>query len=139
MSKQIYINLITKDLSKATEFYSQIGFVKNEMYSDDKASAMMWDENIVFMLLSEDFAKIFSDGKELANQKKTVSAFYSLSFDSKSEVDDFCEKVKNAGGRVYQNAYNQEFASDFMYTFEVEDLDGYIIEPVYMSMPFKDI
>jgi uncharacterized protein len=134
MSKQIYINLITKDLSKSTAFYEAIGCKKNPQFSDDKASAMMWSEEIVFMLLTEEFALNFNDGKSIADQKKTVGALYSLSCDSKKDVDDFCNKAKQAGGRVYTNKFNQEKAGEFMYTFEVEDLDGYILEPVFMDL-----
>lgn len=133
MPKQIYINLITKDLAKSTAFYIAIGFVKNDMFSDENATSVMWGENIIFMLLSEEFARKFDDGKQFVDQKKTVSAYYALSLDSKEEVDDFCAKAKAAGGRVYENKYNQEVASDFMYSFEVEDTDGYILEPVFMD------
>lgn len=134
MPKQIYINLITKDLAKSTAFYTAIGCVKNDMFSDENASAMMWGENILFMLLTEEFARRFDDGKQFVDQKKTVSAYYALSLDSKEEVDEFCKKAKAAGGRVYENKYNVEVASDFMYSFEVEDTDGYILEPVYMDI-----
>jgi uncharacterized protein len=134
MSKQIYVNLITKDLAKSTAFYTAIGCTKNEMFSDQNATSMMWDENIVFMLLSEDFARHFDDNKQFVDQKKTVSAYYALSCDSKEEVDKFCKAAKEAGGRVYTNKYNEEVAADFMYSFEVEDTDGYILEPVFMDV-----
>jgi uncharacterized protein len=134
MSKQIYINLITKNLTKSTAFYQAIGCVKNEQFSGETASAMVWGENIVFMLLTEEFALNFNDGKLIEDQKKTVGAFYALSCDSNSEVDIFCANAKNAGGRVYTNKYNQENAEEFMYSFEVEDPDGYIIEPFFMDI-----
>jgi uncharacterized protein len=133
MSKSIYISLITKDLAKATAFYEAIGCTKNPMFSDENNSAMMWSDDIIFMLLTEPFATHFSDGKAFADQKKTVGAFYALSMDSREAVDDFCAKAKAAGGRVYPNKYNEEVASDFMYSFEVEDPDGYILEPTYMD------
>jgi uncharacterized protein len=134
MSKQIYINLITKDLGKSTAFYTAIGFIKNEMFSDENACAMAFSDEIIFMLLSEDFARHFDDNKQFVDQKKTVSAYYALSCDSKEEVDEFCAKAKEAGGRVYTNKYNEEVAGDFMYSFEVEDPDGYILEPVFMDL-----
>jgi uncharacterized protein len=134
MSKQIYINLITKNLAKSSSFYKAIGCVKNEQFSNEVATAMMWDENIIFMILTEDFAKNFSDNKEFVDQKKTVSAFYALSCDSKEAVDLFCKKAEENGGRVYTNKFNQDMASDFMYTFEVEDPDGYILEPAFMDI-----
>jgi uncharacterized protein len=134
MPKSIYINIITKDLVKSTAFYSAIGCTKNDMFSDQNTSAMMWDENIIFMLLTEEFARHFDDNKEFVDQKKTVSAYYALSCGSKEEVDTFCAKAKEVGGRVYTNKYNQEVAGDFMYSFEVEDPDGYILEPVFMDL-----
>jgi uncharacterized protein len=134
MSKQIYINLITEDLAKSTAFYAAIGFTKNEMFSDENACAMAFSDEIVFMLLSEEFARHFDDNKQFVDQKKSVSAYYALSCDSKEEVDEFCAKAKEAGGRVYTNKYNEEVAGDFMYSFEVEDPDGYILEPVFMDL-----
>jgi uncharacterized protein len=134
MSKQIYINLITKDLAKSTAFYEAIGCKINAQFSAETASAMEWSDEIVFMLLTESFALNFNDNKAVADQKKTVGAFYALGLDSKEAVDIFCENAKNAGGRVYKNAFNQENAGDFMYTFEVEDPDGYILEPVFMDL-----
>jgi uncharacterized protein len=134
MPKSIYINLITKDLVKSTAFYQAIGCTKNDMFSDENACSMMWDENIIFMLLSEEFARHFDDGKQLVDQKKTVSAYYALSCDSKEEVDAFCAKAIEAGGRVYTNKYNEEVAGDFMYSYEVEDTDGYILEPNFMDL-----
>jgi len=134
MTKQIYINLIVKDLAKATAFYAAIGCTKNPMFSNGDASAMVWSNEISFMLLTEQFALNFNDGKDIADQKKTVGAFYALSLDSKEAVDDFCEKAKSAGGRAYVNKFNQEVAADFMYTFEVEDPDGYILEPAFMDI-----
>jgi uncharacterized protein len=134
MSKQIYINLITKNLAKSTAFYQAIGCVKNQQFSGETSSAMMWDQNILFMLLTEEFANNFNDSKSFVDQKKTVSAFYAISCESKQEVDDFCAKARESGGRVYTNKFNQEVAGDFMYSFEVEDPDGYIIEPFFMDI-----
>jgi predicted lactoylglutathione lyase len=121
-----------KDLEKATAFYEAIGFVKNPMFSNEKASGLAWSDDIIVMLLSQEFAKNFTDGKEIVDPKKTVSAMYAISFNSKEEVDMFIDNVKLAGGRVYTNEYNSKY--DFMYSFEVEDLDGYIWEPAYMDL-----
>ncbi len=134
MSKQIYVNVITKDLAKSSAFYKAIGFTKNEMFSNSDAESFMFSDNIVFMILTEEFAKNFNDSKVFADQKKTVSAFYALSCASKDEVDAMCAAAKSAGGRVYENEYNKKVASDFMYSFEIEDPDGYILEPVFMDI-----
>lgn len=129
--KQIYINLIVADLVKATAFYEAIGFVKNPMFSSEEAAGLVWSEEIIIMLLARQFAQKFTDGKEIADPQKVISTLFALSFGSKGEVDEFVEKAKKAGGRVYKNDYNKQY--DFMYTFEVEDIDGYIWEPTYMD------
>jgi uncharacterized protein len=134
MSKSIFINIITKDLAKSTAFYEAIGCVKNPMFCDENASAVAWSKDIVFMILKEGFASNFTDGKTIADQKKSVGAFYAFNLDSKEEVDAFCTNAKAAGGRVYPNQFNVDNASDFMYSFEVEDPDGYILEPVFMDL-----
>ena len=82
----------------------------------------------------EESALNFNDGKVIADQKKTVGALYSFSFDTREEVDEFCAKAKANGGRFYTNKFNQEQAADFMHTLEVEDPDGYILEPLCMDI-----
>ncbi len=134
MSKQTFINIITRDLAKSTAFYEAIGCVKNDMFSNADASSMAFDDNILFMILTEKFALNFNDGKTIADQTKTVGAFYALSLDSREAVDTFCTNAKAAGGRVYENEFNKQNAGDFMYTFEVEDPDGYILEPMFMDV-----
>jgi uncharacterized protein len=134
MSKQIFINLITKNQAKSEAFYKAIGCTKNEQFSGEHAVSMMWSDDIIFMILSEEFAMNFNDGKAIADQKKTVGAFYALGLDSKEAVDTFCENAKNAGGRVYKNQFNAANATEFMYTFEVEDPDGYILEPAFIDV-----
>ncbi len=131
-NKQIYINLIVKDLEKSTKFYESLGFIKNPQFSNYDASGLSWSENIMVMLLTEDFARNFTDGKHIADSKKTVAAIFAISFESKAAVDDFATKARAAGAKVYRNKYNDQY--DFMYGVEVEDLDGYIWEPTYMDM-----
>ncbi len=134
MKKQIYINLIVKDLAKSTAFYTAIGCNMNQIFSNEVASAMMWSEDIIFMLLTEEFAEKYNDGKDFVDQKKTVSAYYALSCNSREDVDIMCENAKSAGGRVYENEFNKQMAGDCMYGFEIEDPDGYILEPGFMDM-----
>jgi uncharacterized protein len=128
-SKQIYINLIVKDLAKSTTFYEALGFVKDSNYTDQNAVGLKWSDNIMLMLLSTEFATNFTDGKEIADCKKTISAMYCVSVDSKEAVDEFAKRATEAGGRAYENEYNKQY--DFMYSLEVEDLDGYVWEPLF--------
>jgi hypothetical protein len=46
MPQMIFVNLPVKDLAASTRFYEAVGCVKNEQFSDDKASSMVWSDNI---------------------------------------------------------------------------------------------
>lgn len=48
MSKMIFVNLPVKNLAAATRFYEATGCNKNERFSDDKASSMVWSDTITF-------------------------------------------------------------------------------------------
>ena len=54
MSRQIFINLPVRDLSKATEFYAAIGAVRNPQFSDDTSSCMVLSDAIFVMLLTHE-------------------------------------------------------------------------------------
>ena len=63
---QLYVNLPVSDLPKATAFYEAIGFRKNPKFSDEKASAMILDDNLGVMLLTHGFFRTFlPHGKEI--------------------------------------------------------------------------
>lgn len=135
MSKQIYINLPVTDLAKSTAFYEALGFVKNPMFSDENASAMQWSEDIVVMLLVHDFYKKFPRNREIADTKKTSSVLLALSFDSKEDVQKFADTAKANGGDYYR--VDMGMSEDAMFGYEVEDPDGHIWEPLWMSPDFN--
>lgn len=135
MSKQIYINLPVTDLAKSTAFYEALGFVKNPMFSDENASAMQWSDDIVVMLLVHDFYKKFPRNREIADTKKTSSVLLALSFDSKEDVQKFADTAKANGGDYYR--VDMGMSEDAMFGYEVEDPDGHIWEPLWMSPDFN--
>lgn len=86
MAKQVFINLAVKDLQKALEFYTALGFTNNPQFSDDAGKCMVWSENIFVMILSHDKFKSFTT-KPIADTKNTIAGLYSLSLDSLDEVN----------------------------------------------------
>lgn len=134
MSKQIYINLPVSDLARSTAFYEALGFTKNQIFSDEKASGMMWSDDIVVMLLTHDFYKRFIGGKQIADAATTSSTLLALSLDSKDAVQRFADVAKANGGNYY--AIDIGIESDRMFSYEVEDPDGHIWEPLWMDSNF---
>ena len=131
MSKQVYINLPVKDLTRSTEFYTALGFTKNAEWSNDDASAMVFSEHIYVMLLTHEFYSKFTS-KEIPDLTKTTSALIALSMDSREEVQKFAETAKANGGSYYEAEPNKGLG--FMFGLEVADLDGHTLEPFFMDL-----
>lgn len=129
MSK-LFINLPVTDLNTSTAFYQTIGFIKNDNFSDEKASGMVWDDHIHVMLLSHDFMKSFlPPEKVIADAHKTTQVLNALQFDSREEVDVFVAKALAAWGKATIPPYDH----GFMYGRDFEDLDGHIWESFWMD------
>lgn len=136
MSKQVYINLPVSDLAKSTAFYEALGFTKNLTFSNDKASCMMWTDDIVVMLLTREFYKTFLQGKEVANTASTSGVLLALTLDSKEDVQKFADTAKQNGGDYFQ-ANNDGVPEDMMFGYEVQDPDGNTWEPIWMNPEFS--
>ena len=128
MSK-LYINLPVTDLPTATAFYEALGFTKNSEFSNEDASAMLWDENLSVMLLTHGFCANFLGSKTISDAHTTTEVLNALQFDSRAEVDTFFEKAIVAGGKKTIETYDH----GFMYGRDFEDLDGHIWEAFWMD------
>ena len=127
---QLYINLPVTDLTKATAFYEAIGFTKNHDFSNDDASAMVWDETLSVMLLTPAFCVNFLGKKTISDAHTTTEVLNALAFDSREAVDDFFDKAISAWGQKTIETYDH----GFMYGRDFEDLDGHIWEAFWMDV-----
>lgn len=134
MSKQIYVNLPVSDLAKSTAFYEALGFTKNPMFSDENASAMMWSDAIIVMILKRDFYQKFIPNKQVINATTTSGVLLALSLDSKEAVQKFADTAKANGGSYF--TAGPEVPEDMMFGYEVLDPDGNQWEPVWMNPDF---
>lgn len=128
MSK-LYINLPVTNLTKATTFYEALGFTQNPDFSNDDASAMVWDDNLSVMLLTHSFCKNFLGKKTISDAHTTTEVLNALEFDSREAVDDFFNKAIAAGGKKTIETYDH----GFMYGRDFEDPDGHIWEAFWMD------
>lgn len=135
MIQQVYINIPVSDIAKSTAFYEAVGFTKNPDFSDEKASSMMWTDNIVIMLISHDFYKKFIRDKEIADTHTTSGALISLTLESKEAVQEFADTAKANGGDFYK--VDVGAPEEMMFGYEVTDPDGNILEPVWMNPNFN--
>lgn len=130
MPKMIFVNLPVKDIAASTRFYEAIGCTKNEQFSDEKASSMVWSEAITFQLLTEEYFSTFVS-RPIADARETCQMLLAISMESRAEVDAIAEAAARNGGR---NDIRETMDLGFMYNRAFQDPDGHIIEAAYMDM-----
>ena len=128
MQRMIFVNLPVNDLETSKAFYTALGFEKDARFTDDTAAAMVIEENIAVMLLTEEKFKTFING-EIADPS-TTEVLNCLSAASRDEVDDLLTKAENAGGRPWQPKMDE----GPMYGGSFQDPDGHVWEVLYMDM-----
>lgn len=127
MHKQIFVNLGVRDLKRAMDFFSHLGFTFDPKFTNDQAASMIVGENIFVMLLQTDFMATFTS-RPLADPRASTEVLVCLSCESRAEVDSLVEKALAAGGR--SDRAPQDYG--FMYGRSFEDVDGHIWELVHM-------
>ena len=129
MPKLIFVNLPVAHLARATTFYEAIGAKKNEQFSDNTASCMVFSDTIHVMLLTHDKFRQFTP-KTIANARETSEVLICISAESREAVDDMIAKASAEGGRPDPGPKQDH---GFMYAHGYEDLDGHTWELVYMT------
>ena len=129
MAKQIFINLPVKDLQKAMDFYTALGFTNNPQFSDDLGKCMVWSDHIFLMILSHEKFSQFT-GKEIADTKSKLAGLFSLSVESVDDMNSMMAKGLAAGG-IEPNPLRDY---GFMQQRTIEDADGHTWEVFYMDM-----
>jgi len=130
MPKMVFINLPVADLTAATNFYLAIGCTKNDQFSNERASCMVWSDSIFFMLLTHEFYSTFTD-KPIADNAKASAMLLALSRDSRADVDAIAEAAGKAGGTADVRPIQD---MGFMYSRTFADPDGNVFEPMWMDM-----
>ena len=129
MSKLIFVNLPVADLAASTRFYQAIGCVKNEQFSDEKASSMVWSDTITFQLLTRAYFATFS-AKPVADAHQTCQVLFALSRDSRDDVNAIADAAASAGG---QADVREVMDLGWLYNRAFADPDGHVFEAVWMD------
>jgi uncharacterized protein len=124
----VFVNLPTNDLERSKAFYVSLGAAINPVFTDDNAACIVWDENVYFMVLKRDFFATFTD-KAVADPTTTAQVLVALSRDSRAHVDETLAAGLEAGGSEPRPV--QDYG--FMYSRDLEDPDGNILEFLYMD------
>ena len=118
--KQVFINLPVKDVEASMEFYTQIGFTVNPLFTFDDQKCMVWNDNIYVMLQTLEMAKK-GNKKKIADPKVNIIATFTLPVESIEKVNEILEKGLKAGGTESTKLIDE----GFMQIRNIEDLDGH--------------
>lgn len=128
----VFANFPVTDLPRSIVFYEALGFQKNEEFSNEQASALVWDDTFWVMLLTTPFYERFlSAGKVVADTKKMSGALVAFTVDSVEKVKELGRLAEQHGGSVRR--LNRDIPEELMYELEIEDPDGNQLEPCWMK------
>lgn len=103
-TKQIWANLSVKDVERTHKFYKKLGFEPNGEFSKENelASFLVGQDEFVVHFFSRDSVQFkTSIGGEIADLSQGNEVMFTLSADSKEEVDEWAKEVKKAGGTLF--------------------------------------
>jgi len=132
MTKEFWVNLPVKDIKRSREFFTEIGFSLNQKYgnSDESASFLIGDKNVVLMLFVERIFKTFTRN-EISDTGQSSEVLFSIDAENREEVDALAKRVSNAGGTIFSKPEEHQ---GWMYGFGFSDPDGHRWNVLHMDM-----
>lgn len=123
----IWANFVSGDLEKTKAFYTALGFKRNGDYEDAESACFVFGENqfIINFFTEERLSKPVNGG--LSSPGNANEIIFSLSADSEEEVNQWAEKVKQAGGSIFSEPQKYQQG----YTFGFADPDGHKFNFLY--------
>lgn len=122
MVNRLWINLPVKDLPAAKAFYEQAGFlVLQEASSNEHQAAFYLEEQHLYvMLFPQETFKAFTQ-QDVLDTSLGSEVLFSLSAESKEEVDNFIFRIEQAGGTIFAPPGEQ----NGLYGAGFSDVDGH--------------
>ena len=127
--KQIFINLPVDDLEKSKNFYTEIGFTVNPLFTFYDQICMVWSEHIYVMLQTKYF--FYSGNKtQVLNLNNNSSSTFTLPVGGTKEVNEIVERGLKAGG----TEPNKPIDEGYMQIRTIVDLDGHTWGIIYLDL-----
>jgi predicted lactoylglutathione lyase len=131
MQNEFWLNLASKDLEKAREFFIKLGFKMNDRHaSANMVSMFIGHKNVVLNLFPENLFQTFTL-QPVTNTLLTNEVIFSIGASSALEVDAMAEKALNAGAQLFSKP---GYKDGWMYGCGFSDLDGHRWNILYMDM-----
>ncbi|HEY1195600.1 VOC family protein [Flavobacterium sp.] len=125
-TRMIWGNLVSRNIEKTIAFYTALGFKQNGTETSELVSFTFSESNFIINFFTPKRFEWALKGK-IVNTELNNEIIFSLSADSREEVDLWLEKVKKAGGTIFSEPENYELG----YTFGFADPDGHKFNFLY--------
>ena len=126
--KKIWSNLSVNDLERTTKFYTELGFRSNGK-SKELTSFFVGEDDFIMHFFLKDILKINIKG-EIADSQNVNEVVFTLSAESKDQVDNWEKEVERAGGKIISKP--EEFGKGY-YGFVFADPDGHRFNVFFME------
>jgi uncharacterized protein len=125
--KMIWSNLAVSDLERTTKFYTELGFKPNGK-SKELTSFLVGKDGFIMHFFLKEILKTFIKG-EITDSQSSTEIVFTLSAESKDQVDNWAKEVEKAGGEIISRP--EEFGKGY-YGFLFADPDGHKFNVFYM-------
>jgi uncharacterized protein len=126
-AKKIWANFSVKDAKRTNQFYIQLGFTPNKPNNDPKLASFLFGDDDFVIHFFEQGSQI---DEYLSPELKASEIIFTLSAETEAEVKEWIDKVKEAGGTVFNEAGRDE--TDH-YGFAFADPDGHKFNVLLME------
>ena len=127
-SKMIWANFSVKDAKRTRQFYTQLGFTPNKPPGNDsKLTSFLFGKSDFVIHFFEQGSQI---DEYLTSGSKTSEIIFTLSAETEAEVNEFADKVKEAGGNILQKVRRDV---NNYYGFAFADPDGHKFNVLLMD------
>jgi predicted lactoylglutathione lyase len=121
--------MAVEDLERTTRFYTELGFKPNGPHrSEELTSFFVGEDNFVMHFFLKGQLEGFLK-EPMADLKHGNEIVFTLSAESKNEVDSWAQEVKKAGGTIISAP--EEFGKGY-YVFIFADPDGHKFNVFFM-------
>ena len=125
--KKIWSNLAVSNLERTTKFYTELGFKSNGS-SNELTSFFFGEDDFIIHFFLKEVLQSNIPG-EWIDAMKGNEIIFTLSAETKDEVNNWAKEVEKAGGRLISQP--EEFGKGY-YGFVFTDPDGHKFNVFYM-------
>ena len=111
------------------DFYTQLGFTVNPLFTFDDQKCMVWSNEIYVMLQTWEMFKS-GNNKNMADPRRNTIATFTLPVESLERVNEIVENGLKAGGIEPRPILDE----GFMQVRNIEDLDGHNWGIIYLDI-----